>query len=116
MKSLITAALILASTNAFSGTSTLACSDSATRGVCPAVVEVTLNNEALYVESKFGVSNWCPGVGWGIEECYVTGTFKILSGELTVEELGYNEVQLKTRKRLLYCFQLFGPYVCQPTQ
>lgn len=78
---------------------------------CMVVAVATLDYESLTVvlknKQKF---YWCNG--WGLEECYLKGTFTVLNKEFSIDELADNEVMMYTTKNVLSCFRLFQPAGC----
>lgn len=81
------------------------------RDNCSLKITVTLNNEALELDSSAGKLYWC-GSWNSIDSCSMSGTYTVLNGEMTVKELAEMEVSFYTKKKLLSCYQFFSPYVC----
>lgn len=82
---------------------------------CLVTVDITLDNEAVYIEAKDNFSrHWC--YNWNQDtECYLTGTYRIINGELSLQELVDFSAVLKTKKVRMMCYSFLGNApVCQP--
>lgn len=102
--------LVSSCNSAIAATSTVSCKGAYSQD-CPIVVEMQLNQEAVYLEAANNFSmHWCNG--WNNLECYLTGTYKVIDGEITLRQMFENNATIKTKKVSVQCFRVFGPGGC----
>lgn len=79
---------------------------------CGVVLDVTLDNHILEVQIQGFNYVYCNGA-WGVYKCPSSGTVRVLNGDIPIELAADIDIEIKAYRRVLYCFKLFGPSVCQ---
>lgn len=101
-------------TPTFAGTSSQFSCSPLSGSSCGVVFDIVANDEII--ELTFGNQRlqYCNGTwaNYYDYDCYTTGTIRLSNGDLPIELLANEKVAINLKKRMLYCFVLFQPSVC----